>query len=372
MSRAIVCAVLVAAAGAAATAIGACGVGDIDLENRGCPCGAGYLCDTARDVCVQAEALLDGAVFAEAATEAATEAGGPDTGSPTTPCRGPDCACMIESDCTDSAFPKCIGAKCVACDTSPDSCGVGSYCLPSHQCAPGCKASTECAALSPTAPFCNTQRHQCVQCTVNGDCTGGLQCSPAGTCVTTCVGQGTTCANGTSTCCNGLCIDTKADPLNCGACGAACMGASTQCCAAQCTDPLTSVGNCGKCGAACNSKTNTTGASCAAGACNFTCTSGFGHCVAGNTGCETSTTSTTACGSCVNNCTVVVKNASGLTCQSSKCGYTSCNTGFNELDGILTDGCEGCGARGQYCCPGNICNAGSQCEIAPANDGKCH
>ena len=367
MSRFFVCALLVAA-GAASAAIGACNVGELDLENRGCPCGAGYLCDAARDVCVQAEALLDGAVFVEAGSEAGTF----EAGSQVPPCRGPDCACATEPDCTDPAYPKCVDAKCVACTTSPDSCAIGSYCLPSHECAPGCKTSSECAALSPTAPFCNTERHQCVQCTPAGGCMGTLQCSPAGACVTTCVGQGTTCADGTSTCCNGLCIDTKSDPLNCNACSAACTGATTLCCAAQCTNPLTSTGNCGQCGAACNSTTHATASSCAAGACGFSCVSGYGHCVTGNTGCETSTTSVSACGSCANNCNLLVKNATGITCQANKCGYTACNAGFYELDGNLADGCEPCGMNGQYCCPGNICNGGSHCEIAPANDGKCH
>ena len=338
----------------ACVAVNACHVGDLDLDNRGCPCGSGFVCDAARDLCVRGTLLEAGADGSVA-------------------CRGPGCACGTDPDCADPAYPKCVANTCVACTSSPDGCAAGTYCLPSHECAPGCKASAECAALSPSSPFCNVQRHQCVQCAASGDCSDGLQCTPAGTCVKTCTGQGTKCPDGTSTCCGGLCIDTTSDPLNCNACGGACAGADTLCCASQCTNPLTSVGNCGKCGAACNSRTHANGSGCSAGACTFACESGFGHCATGNTGCEAPINTATACGSCANNCSVVVKNASGVSCQGgTKCAYTACNAGFYELDGNTSNGCEPCGARGQYCCPGNICNGGSDCEPAPANDGRCH
>lgn len=320
--------------------LGACSVGELDLEQRGCPCGAGYVCDVPRDLCVRPGAI--------APTPNAGDAGDDGSG----PCRGPDCPCT----------------------TAPDSCSVGSYCLPtSKQCVPGCKANTECAALSPTAPFCNTQRHQCVECNTTTDCKDAKQCSPAGACVTTCPTEGAPCADGKSTCCKGLCIDTQSDVLNCNGCGTVCTGASTLCCAGQCADPLTSAAHCGRCGAACNSTKNATAASCAAGACAFACTAGFGHCTPGNTGCETSTASNpVACGSCANNCNVRVLNASGISCQGSTCGFAACNAGFTNLDGNATNGCEACGKRGQECCPGNICDQGTQCEPKPANDGKCH
>jgi hypothetical protein len=59
---------------------------------------------------------------------------------------------------------------------------------------------------------------------------------------------------------------------------------------------------------------------------------------------------------------------------ASACTYATCNATFGDCDGLKTNGCEclACGALLQVCCVGNVCNQGLKCEIAPANDGKCH
>jgi len=321
----------------------ACGVGDIDLANRPCPCGEGFVCDPSRNVCVTP-------------AELAQDSGSPDGAGP---CLGDNCACATDPDCKDPAFSKCVDRKCVECTTGPDSCTAGRYCLPSHECAPGCKGNEECAALSPTAPFCNLGRHQCVECGADGDCTGGKKCSPAGACV---VGCTTTCA-GTATCCNGLCLDTKSDPLNCNACGTACGGASALCCAGTCADPLTSTANCGKCGTVCGTA-NATATACTAGSCKPTCTTGFSHCSSSNTtGCETNTSNNKErCGSCSKDCEDVLKHVTGEACVASVCTYTACNSGYANCNNNPADGCEcSCGGLAQICCPGNVCSLGRTC-----------
>ena len=337
-------------------AASACGVDALDLNGHPCPCGAGFACDTTRNLCVTPDQIVVEAGVIEAAAE---------------PCLGDSCACVTAVDCKDPAYPKCEGAKCVQCSSSgPDTCPALSYCL-ANQCATGCKSDTECASLTAAAPFCNTTRHQCVVCNKDADCGGALKCSPAGACVTACT---TTCP-GTQQCCNGLCLDTTSDPLNCNACGAACMGASPACCAGGCVDLLASATNCGQCGTRCS--TTNGSPSCLAGSCKWACASGFSHCAAGNTGCETSTSSNlTQCGSCTRNCNNSVYKANGIACVNSSCTYATCIAPNMDCDMSKSNGCEcislTCGNKDQLCCAGNLCGGGLQCEPPPAGDGKCH
>ena len=352
--------VVIALSVAICFAISSCSVGDIDLTGRPCPCSAEFVCDMTQNRCVTPGTLV---VDSSAPPAAETGAG---------PCLGDKCACTTASDCKDPAFPKCDGSKCVECTTGPDTCSAGRYCLPTHQCAPGCKSNEECATLSPTAPFCNIARHQCVNCNVDTDCKNAQKCSPAGACVDACPGGACT---GTKQCCAGLCLDTQSDPLNCNACGSACTGKQTSCCAGTCTDPLTTVTNCGQCGMACSTTNGTP--SCNAGSCKWACSTGFSHCATGNTGCETSTSANlTQCGSCTTNCNTQVMHASGKACVASNCTFGTCDTGYSDLDGFKNNGCESatstCGAKLQVCCPGNLCMGQYQCEPLPANDGKCH
>jgi hypothetical protein len=338
-----------------------CGVGELDLAGHACPCAAGFLCDGTRNVCVSA---------ADLAVDGSTPP--VDTDAGVAPCLGDSCTCTTNSDCKDPQYAKCIDGKCAQCTSSPDTCGVGRYCLASHLCAPGCKSSSECAALSPTAPFCNVTRHQCVTCSVDTDCKNAQKCSPAGACVDACTGNMCT---GGKVCCGGLCLDTTNDPLNCNACGNACTGAQTECCAGTCTDPLTTATDCGTCGTVCSSLNGAP--ACNAGSCKWTCNAGYNHCAVGNTGCETSTSAnTTQCGSCTTNCTTNVVHANGVACVASVCTYATCTTGYSDCDAKKYNGCEcvtpACGGPNQICCAGNVCVPGQLCEVAPPGDGKCH
>ena len=335
---------------------GACGVDALDLTGHPCPCGPGFECDTARNLCVSPSELFDASV-----TEAAAE-----------PCLGDSCACVASADCKDPAYPTCVDSKCVECTSDAERASRGSL-LPAH--APvRARAARATGVLDAQRPrrSATWPVTSASICKTDTDCAGnGLKCSPAGACVTACTG---TCADGKA-CCNGLCLDTKSDPLNCNACGAACTGANTACCAGACTNPLTSKTNCGQCGTSCS----TTNGSpyCQGGSCKWNCSSGFNHCATGNTGCETNTsTSVTQCGSCYKNCNSNVAHATGISCVSSSCTYATCVTPYLDCDTQRSNGCEctspTCGAKGQVCCAGNVCNPGAECEPAPGGDGKCH
>jgi len=303
----------------------ACSIEDVDVSNKACPCGDGWVCDSARNTCVRPEEL------------AVVGGGGGDAGAV---CTGDQCPCAVDADCKDPAYTRCGATKkCVECSKTPDTCPAGSYCNDSAQCTFGCKQESDCQ-ISPAAPHCNLERHQCVECTKASECAGGKLCSPAGVCVEGCdIPAGKLCPAGKE-CCQNLCLDLKTDPLNCGACGTKC------------------------------STTNGT-PRCSAGACAWTCASGFGHCNTGNTGCETNLRTTlTRCGSCTRNCTTAILNANGVACTSGACTYTSCRTNFGSCDGNTANGCEcACGAAvGDICCPGNVCNfPGGKCTGA----GKC-
>lgn len=298
----------------------ACSV-DVDLSNKACPCGADWVCDTSRNVCVLPQDL------------GSVEAGAGDGGAP---CANDRCPCTVDRDCTDPARARCSPEKvCVECLRAPDTCPAGSWCNEQNQCTLGCKQESDCQ-ISPAVPHCNTATHQCVECVTTSQCAAdaGLLCSPSGACVEGCdLDAGIGCTGGKK-CCGSFCIDTTKDVLNCGACGTAC------------------------------STTNAT-PRCSAGACAWTCASGFGHCTPGNTGCETNLrTDVTKCGSCTRNCTTYTQNANGITCNAGACNFTSCKAGFGNCDTSNANGCEcACGSfAGQICCPGNVCNfPGGRC-----------
>jgi hypothetical protein len=314
------------AAGSVVFALGlvaACTVGDVDVSNKACPCADGYTCDATRNVCVKG-------------ADAGLASDGDVDGAPTgTVCD--DCPCQGDPDCKDPQRPRCSPEtkRCVECVAAPDTCPVGSYCNEKSQCTLGCKQETDCQ-ISPSAPHCASERHQCVECTAPEHCTGGKICSPSGACVDGCdLSVGRLCEGGKE-CCNKFCIDTKVDPLNCGACGTTCNDSNAT-------------------------------PRCAAGTCEWTCANGFAHCDVGNTGCETNTrTDVNRCGSCTKSCSAqVIKNATKLVCSAAVCGFEGCTAGHGDCDGNAANGCEcDCGAAvDQPCCPGDVCAAPLRCNV---------
>ncbi|MBL8603481.1 MAG: hypothetical protein JNK72_16270 [Myxococcales bacterium] len=148
-------------------------------------------------------------------------------------------------------------------------------------------------------------------------------------------------------------------------------------CGAGCVDTATSLAHCGRCDNACQTRANTT-ATCAAGACGFTCNAGFGDCDGdASNGCETDlSTSAAHCGTCANACAIA--NATSA-CVAGRCGITACNDGFGDCDLSAANGCEislaaaseHCGGCGMRCAPGNavgVCTNRS-CEVASCTLG---
>jgi hypothetical protein len=103
------------------------------------------------------------------------------------------------------------------------------------------------------------------------------------------------------------------------------------------------------------------------GACGIaSCNVGFGNCD-GNAanGCETNTqSSVNHCGACGTTCAAVANGTNA--CASGQCRIGSCNAGFADCNGLVSDGCEtntqtnsaNCGACGRACPAGNSCTNG--------------
>ncbi len=340
-------------------------------------------CATIMDV--EAPVLIDPTLpLDEGGSRDADAAAAPEALAPAdSGCIGSGCPCDENKDCLDTTFTQCIEGKCGQCTNDPsDTCPDGLYCLPTHECAPGCKSDAECARIAPGAPYCNVARHQCVSCRGPDDCKAlpNQECGPSGVCADKCTsdaGGAGSCDDGKA-CCNGLCVDTADDAFNCGACGNTCSGASPRCCNGLCADTQNDEDNCGACGTAC--VTTNGQPSCLAGSCRWNCNPGYSHCAQGNTGCETSTSSnTTQCGNCVTNCNNTVANATGVTCASSTCNYASCKGGFLDEDGNRRNGCETvCGVTNGPCCspPNGGCSgtdycSGTTCLACKANGTAC-
>jgi alpha-tubulin suppressor-like RCC1 family protein len=117
---------------------------------------------------------------------------------------------------------------------------------------------------------------------------------------------------------------------------------------------------------------------CNAGMCDFipgTCDPGgaFQACDASpDNGCETDTRfSATYCGGCAaaNNCNTSLAHANNIRCNNSVCTYDQCASGYDNCNGMTTDGCEtdvredefNCGGCGVACADGQSCSNG-QCS----------
>ncbi len=201
-------------------------------------------------------------------------------------------------------------------------------------------------------------------------------------------------------CCGGECRDVTVDGTNCGSCGTVC-GPTTMCNDRICvcdpaqpnmddcngdigmpggngceTDLLTTRVHCGRCGARCN-PTNANGA-CVAGSCTIaTCDTDWDDCdgLVGN-GCEGNLTSLTHCNACGMTCTL---SGATATCARRVCEIASCGSNFSDCNGSDADGCEtplgtvmNCARCGDTCNTPNAtprCNSGRNCVIDRCDDG---
>jgi len=140
-----------------------------------------------------------------------------------------------------------------------------------------------------------------------------------------------------------------------------------------CETALNTVSDCGACGAACSRPFSFP--ACGNGVCVFTCAPGAADCNLQPTdGCETQiSTDVTNCGACGSICSPAHATAA---CTSGQCGIDSCDSGFENCNGSLSDGCEtnvttssNCGGCGVRCPVTSVCVDGicepSSCLIPP-------
>ncbi len=246
--------------------------------------------------------------------------------------------------------------RCVGAANQSAMCAMGSC---SIACRPGfadcdMNAANGCEASLSSPATCGSCTNNC----------GARMCS-AGMCTMSCSGA-------TPTNCAGSCVDTQSNPSHCGACGAACPvrpNSTPTCGGGRCSfacnpgwsdcngDPLdgceTRIENnvlaCGSCATACSDFANTQ-PSCSGGMCSYACTAGFGDCNRMQPdGCEENfSTSVAHCGRCGNECGPYA-NATPV-CSAGACSLV-CNAGFENADGILSNGCERatCPMEGTVC-----------------------
>jgi hypothetical protein len=187
--------------------------------------------------------------------------------------------------------------------------------------------------------------------------------------------------------CSGVCIDLQGDRENCGACGKKC-GAGIACvkgkCSLTCTGGLKACGSacvdvqndpqhCSDCGKACMPPANSAPV-CIAAKCGSVCTTGFDDCNGKpEDGCEATLASDLAnCGACNKKCAKPAKGTAG--CMAGKCGIASCETGFDDCDKDLANGCEAtlagdnknCGMCGKQCGATQLCLSGTCQDAAPS------
>jgi|GEM_PF-2504463 len=152
--------------------------------------------------------------------------------------------------------------------------------------------------------------------------------------------------------------------------------APNKCCGGKCVDVQTSLTHCGTCSNFCSTVHGA--ATCAAGVCGITCSSGFGNCnQLVKDGCETNLTeSVSNCGACANLC--LAANAD-VFCERSECLQSGCFAGWGDCNGKATDGCETntrssndhCGGCNKKCLvsEGTGQCLGSACTVAACNVG---
>lgn len=219
-----------------------------------------------------------------------------------------------------------------------DSCTPGvSQC--SGQNAVSCSSDAEW--VTTTCPYV------CSAGACTGVCTPGAQdCS--GDVPRTCNAQGqweSAASCGVGLCSAGVC-------RTCVPGATRCNGAGTQTCNAS--------GSWGTV-TACSAGTNEV-ASCSAGVCSTSCNAGYLNC-SSTPGCESSSSSLNSCGACGVVCPATVSNGVGI-CTISGC-KASCNDGWTDYDGNISNGCEinlntdenNCGSVGKVCYL-STCSAG--------------
>jgi len=165
--------------------------------------------------------------------------------------------------------------------------------------------------------------------------------------------------------CKGVCVDTKKDRSNCGACGSVCAPGNVctsgkcalscpggqEACNGSCVNLQGDRYNCGECG-----KTCAAGEVCWNGTCELSCQDGLTEC---DGTCVDTDKDRENCGGCGQEC------AAGEVCSNGECSL-SCQDGLEICDGTCvntdTDRAN-CGGCGEVCDPGEVCSEG-ECALS--------
>ncbi|MCC6214487.1 MAG: hypothetical protein IT376_06435 [Polyangiaceae bacterium] len=299
---------------------------------------------------------------------------------------------------TDAANCGGCGRACSTVNVSTAACAAGrctSTCTPGYG---NCSQPAPPAADDGCEIAVDADPSNCGACgrVCSSTNTAARWCS-AGQCAPTCSTGWADCSTPAAPAADDGCEkNVQFDPDNCGACGRSCSTANvgTRACSGGLCAPLCSapwldcsqpappaaddgcelnggadVANCGACGRACSS-TNTATRRCTAGACDSTCTAGWGNCgqpsaPSVDDGCEVNLQSTTAhCGGCGRACSNVGVTG-GATCAAGLCTSACSGTLGNcsrPAAPAADDGCEAdlatdatdCGACGHACSGANV------------------
>jgi len=269
--------------------------------------------------------------------------------------------------CTDAnGTPTCVDGQCGSvCSAGFEDCG-GDY-----RCETDTTTSVancgECGHACPAdqgTPWCQNSECGFTVCADGtGDCDGNGSCETnLNTSDDHCGGCGHACLpqDGTGNCASGVCEIVGCDPG---------FGDCDDDYDNGCEQSLKTLDHCSACDTPC--ARDNAAATCETGTCTFVgCNTNYGNCDANTAnGCETDLrTTVNHCGACGEGCSL---DHAVEGCANSACTIVSCNSGFDDCNGFVVDGCEAalltdpvnCGQCGRSCaslnqttCGGGSCN----------------
>lgn len=287
---------------------------------------------------------------------------------------GQTCAsnrCVVPMACTSSRScpgQVCDTARsiCVDCLTD-DDCSSGLICR-SNSCVarpPSCRSSRECSSMG---LVCDTRRNECVDCVADADCPMGNYCTAADTCVRQ------ACSPGAVSCVTGTRVRTcdargmSAVEMDCpsgmlcaaGTCRMAVCSPSSATCLSSTMRHVCNSDGLGYTDAACAA-----GEACLGGSClRMTCTPGMAVCTSMT---ERQVCNASGVGYTSETCTA--PSGAMANCVGGACSFV-CAANLEDCDRMAANGCEAtlltdahnCGACGNACAVGQICNTG-RCVI---------